>query len=97
MSGAAPPDIPWTTELLMTAARVEYIDERYYDYLIHSESVSHTPPDDKIRVRTVHNYMKILEMLNDINQRHADVAKQILPVTGRFPKKGWGSCIPSVR
>lgn len=83
-------DIPWTTELLMTAARVEYIDERYYDYLIHSESVSHTPADDKIRARTVHNYMKILEMLNDINQRHADVAKQIPACHWQISKEGLG-------
>lgn len=83
-------DIPWTTELLMTAGRVEYIDERYYDYLIHPASVFHTPADDKIRVRTIHNYMKILEILNDINQRHADVAKQIPACYWQISKEGLG-------
>ena len=35
-------DIPWTTEVLLTARRVQYTDETFYDYLIHSASVSHT-------------------------------------------------------
>ncbi|MEG0279861.1 MAG: glycosyltransferase [Morganella sp. (in: enterobacteria)] len=83
-------DIPWTTELLLTAERVEYIDERYYDYLIHSESVSHTPQDDKIRVRTIHNYMKILEMLNAINHRYADVVKQVPACHWQISKEGLG-------
>ncbi|TFT47543.1 glycosyltransferase, partial [Proteus mirabilis] len=47
-------DIPWTTEVLLTAKRVKYIDERYYDYFIHSGSVSHTTPDDRIHVRTIY-------------------------------------------
>lgn len=83
-------DIPWTTELLLTAERVEYIDERYYDYLIHSESVSHTPQNDRIRVRTIHNYMKILEMLDVVNQRHADIVKQVPACHWQISKEGLG-------
>ena len=57
-------DIPWTTEVLLTARRVQYIDEVYYDYLIHSASVSHTPGTDDTRMRSSRHYMKILEMLS---------------------------------
>lgn len=83
-------DIPWTTEVLLTAERVQYIDERYYDYLIHANSVSHTTPDDSIRVRTIHNYMKILEMLDAINQRHAFIVRNINACYWQISKEGLG-------
>ena len=83
-------DIPWTTEVLLTAKRVKYIDERYYDYFIHSGSVSHTTPDDRIHVRTIYNYMKILEMLDAINQRHAEIAKTINACYWQIAKEGLG-------
>jgi hypothetical protein len=34
-------DIPWTTEVLLTAKRVQYTDETFYDYLIHSIGITH--------------------------------------------------------
>ncbi|WP_193015621.1 glycosyltransferase [Proteus sp. FME41] len=83
-------DIPWTTEVLLTAKRVKYIDERYYDYFIHSESVSHATPNDTVHVRTIHNYMKILEMLDAINQKHKDVAKNINACYWQIAKEGLG-------
>lgn len=83
-------DIPWTTEVLLTASRVEYIDERYYDYFIHSGSVSHTPADDRIHVRTIHNYMKILEMLDVINQKHKNTVKNINACYWQIAKEGLG-------
>ncbi|MBG6038546.1 glycosyltransferase [Proteus cibarius] len=83
-------DIPWTTEALLTAKRVKYIDERYYDYFIHSGSVSHTTPDDAIHVRTIHNYVKILEMLDAINQKHKDVTKNINACYWQIAKEGLG-------
>ena len=39
-------DIPWTTEALLAAERVQYTSEQFYDYYIHSESVSHKPDND---------------------------------------------------
>ncbi|WP_100158884.1 glycosyltransferase [Proteus columbae] len=83
-------DIPWTTEALLTAKRVKYIDERYYDYFIHSGSVSHTTPNDAIHVRTIHNYMKILEMLDAINQKHKKVAQNINACYWQIAKEGLG-------
>lgn len=83
-------DIPWTTEVLLTAQRVKYIDERYYDYLIHSASVSHATPNDSIHVRTIHNYMKILEMLDAINQKHKKVAQNINACYWQIAKEGLG-------
>lgn len=83
-------DIPWTTEVLLTAKRVQYIDECYYDYFIHSGSVSHVTPDDRIHVRTIHNYMKILEMLDSINQKHKKVAKNINACHWQIAKEGLG-------
>lgn len=83
-------DIPWTTEVLLTARRVKYIDERYYDYLIHSGSVSHATPNDSIHVRTIHNYMKILEMLDAINQKHKEVTQNINACYWQIAKEGLG-------
>ncbi len=81
-------DIPWTTEVLLTAKRVKYIDERFYDYFIHSESVSHATPNDAIHVRTIHNYMKIVEMLDAINQKHKEITKNINACYWQIAKEG---------
>lgn len=65
-------DIPWTTEALLAAERVQYTSEQFYDYYIHSESVSHKPDNDDTLMRSARHYMKILEMLEAINQRYPD-------------------------
>ncbi len=62
-------DIPWTTEVLLAAERVQYTSERFYNYYIHSASVSHTPDNDDTLIRSARHYMKILKMLDAINQR----------------------------
>jgi heptose III glucuronosyltransferase len=83
-------DIPWTTEVLLTAKRVQYIDETYYDYLIHSASVSHTPGTDDTRIRNSQHYMKILEMLNDINHRYPHQVARVPACQWQIAKEGLG-------
>lgn len=83
-------DIPWTTEILLTAKRVQYIDETYYDYLIHSASVSHTPGTDDTRMRSARHYMKILEMLYAINQRYPEQVKRVPACQWQIAKEGLG-------
>lgn len=83
-------DIPWTTELLLTAKRVQYVDEALYDYLIHSASVSHTPGTDDTRMRSSRHYMKILEMLNDINRRYPEQVKRVPSCHWQIAKEGLG-------
>jgi glycosyltransferase involved in cell wall biosynthesis len=83
-------DIPWTTEVLLTAKRVQYIDETYYDYLIHSASVSHTPGTDDTRIRNAQHYMKILEMLNDINIRYPQQVAKVPACQWQIAKEGLG-------
>lgn len=83
-------DIPWTTEVLLTAKRVQYIDETYYDYLIHSASVSHTPGTDDTRMRSARHYMKILEMLHAINQRYPRQVKRVPACHWQIAKEGLG-------
>lgn len=83
-------DIPWTTEVLLTAKRVQYIDETYYDYLIHSASVSHTPGTDDTRIRNSQHYMKILEMLNDINHRYPQQVARVPACQWQIAKEGLG-------
>ncbi|QKN79949.1 glycosyltransferase [Scandinavium goeteborgense] len=83
-------DIPWTTEVLLTAKRVQYIDETYYDYLIHSASVSHTPGTDDTRIRNSKHYMKILEMLNEINQRYPQQVAKVPACQWQIAKEGLG-------
>lgn len=83
-------DIPWTTEVLLTAKRVQYIDETYYDYLIHSASVSHTPGTNDTRMRSARHYMKILEMLNTINLRYPEQVKRVPACQWQIAKEGLG-------
>lgn len=83
-------DIPWTTEVLLAAERVQYIDKPFYDYYIHSESVSHLPDTDETLVRSAHHYMKILEMLDAINQRYADKTRHIRACQWQIAKEGLG-------
>lgn len=83
-------DIPWTTAVLLTAKRVRYINKQYYNYFIHSKSVSHTPQDDYIRIRTINNYIKILEMLDFINKRYITITKDIPACRWQISKEGLG-------
>jgi glycosyltransferase involved in cell wall biosynthesis len=83
-------DIPWTTEVLLTAERVQYTDEVFYDYLIHSASVSHTPGTDDTRIRNAHHYMKILEMLDAINQRYPELVRKVPACQWQIAKEGLG-------
>jgi len=83
-------DIPWTTEALLAAERVQYTDKQFYDYYIHSESVSHLPDTDETLVRSAHHYMKILEMLDTINRRYADKVRHIRACRWQIAKEGLG-------
>jgi glycosyltransferase involved in cell wall biosynthesis len=83
-------DIPWTTEVLLAAERVQYTEQEFYDYYIHSESVSHKPDTDDTLIRSAHHYMKILEMLDAINQRYADKARYIKACRWQIAKEGLG-------
>ncbi|HEY4467111.1 MAG TPA: glycosyltransferase [Klebsiella sp.] len=83
-------DIPWTTEVLLAAERVQYTSEQFYEYYIHSESVSHKPDNDDTLIRSAHHYMKILEMLDDINRRYADKTRDIKACRWQIAKEGLG-------
>ncbi len=83
-------DIPWTTEVLLTARRVQFTDETFYDYLIHSASVSHTPGTDETRMRNARHYMKILEMLDAINQRYPEQVRKVPACQWQIAKEGLG-------
>ncbi|CAD5351329.1 Glycosyltransferase [Enterobacter cancerogenus] len=83
-------DIPWTTEVLLAAERVQYTEKTFYDYYIHSESVSHKPDTDDTLIRSAHHYMKILEMLDAINRRYADKTRDIKACRWQIAKEGLG-------
>ncbi|WP_200551196.1 glycosyltransferase [Kosakonia sp. LAM2021] len=83
-------DIPWTTEVLLTAKRVQYVDETFYDYLIHSASVSHIPGTNDTRMRSARHYMKILEMLDAINRRYPEQVKRVPACQWQIAKEGLG-------
>lgn len=83
-------DIPWTTEVLLAAERVQYTSEQFYDYYIHSESVSHKPDNDDTLMRSARHYMKILEMLDAINQRYPDKVRNISACRWQIAKEGLG-------
>lgn len=83
-------DIPWTTEVLLAAERVQYTSEQFYDYYIHSGSVSHKPDTDETLIRSARHYMKILEMLDAINQRYPDKVRNISACYWQISKEGLG-------
>lgn len=83
-------DIPWTTEALLAAERVQYTSALFYDYYIHSQSVSHQPDTDDTLLRSAHHYMKILEMLAAINERYADKTRHIKACRWQIAKEGLG-------
>jgi len=83
-------DIPWTTEVLLAAQRVQYTDKQFYDYYIHSASVSHKPDTDDTLIRSAHHYMKILEMLDAINERYRDKTRHIAACRWQIAKEGLG-------
>ncbi|MGA5657760.1 glycosyltransferase [Rahnella contaminans] len=83
-------DIPWTTEILLAAERVQYTSDIFYDYLIHSNSVSHRTDGDVTEVRSAHHYMKILRMLDDINHRYQEKVAKIPACKWQIAKEGLG-------
>ncbi|MEL4016517.1 glycosyltransferase [Dryocola clanedunensis] len=83
-------DIPWTTELLLAARRVQYTSEKFYDYYIHSASVSHKPDTDDTLIRSARHYIRILEMLEEINQRYPEQVKNIPACQWQIAKEGLG-------
>lgn len=87
-------DIPWTTELLLVAKRVQFINEQYYDYLIHNQSVSHSLQGDERSIRKINTYLKIIDMLLDIYKRYRNRLNRRQRVYGRSVKKGLGLLKP---
>ncbi|MTC73120.1 glycosyltransferase [Providencia sp. wls1919] len=83
-------DIPWTTEMLLVAKRVQFINEQYYEYLIHNQSVSHSLTGDERSVRKINTYLKILDMLMDIYKRHPEEVKQAPACLWQIGKEGLG-------
>jgi hypothetical protein len=75
---------------------VQYTSEQFYDYYIHSESVSHKPDNDDTLMRSARHYMKILEMLDAINQRYPDKVRDISACRWQIAKEGLGLFIPSI-
>jgi hypothetical protein len=76
--------------VLLAAERVQYTSEQFYDYYIHSQSVSHKPDNDDTLMRSARHYMKILEMLDAINQRYPDKVRDISACRWQIAKEGLG-------
>ena len=83
-------DIPWTTELLLVSKRVQFINEQYYSYLIHNQSVSHSLSGDDRSVRKIQTYMKIIDMLLAIYKRYPEQVKQAPACLWQVGKEGLG-------
>ncbi|WP_034943173.1 glycosyltransferase [Erwinia oleae] len=63
-------DIPWTTELMLNARRVRYTDEVMYRYYVHDQSISNQKRTGQRNVEYQRHYLKIAQMLDEINQRY---------------------------
>ncbi len=68
-------DIPWTTELMFNARRVRYTQEVLYRYYIHDRSISNQKRTGMKNVEYQRHYIRIAELLEDINRRYRGKVK----------------------
>lgn len=68
-------DIPWTTELMFNARRVRYTQEVLYRYYIHDQSISNRKRTGMMNVEYQRHYIRIAELLEDINRRYRGKVK----------------------
>jgi len=68
-------DIPWTTELMLNAQRVRYTDRMLYRYYLHDASISNRKRTGQRNVEYQRHYLKIAQMLEEINTRYRHVVK----------------------
>lgn len=65
-------DIPWTTEFMFNAKRVRYTDQMLYRYYLHNASISNRKRTGQRNVEYQRHYLKIAQMLEEINARYRD-------------------------
>ncbi|CAI0768609.1 Hyaluronan synthase [Serratia ficaria] len=65
-------DIPWTTEVMFNAQRVKYLSKPLYRQRVHDRSISNRRRTGNANVQYQRHYMKIVEMLTQLNHRYAD-------------------------
>ncbi|NIF21308.1 glycosyltransferase [Candidatus Pantoea multigeneris] len=63
-------DIPWTTEFMLLAPRVQYRHEILYQQTMHAQSISHRSRQGIENVEYQRHYMKIVAMLVQLNQQY---------------------------
>eukprot|EP00102_Acyrthosiphon_pisum_P026935 XP_016664145.1 PREDICTED: uncharacterized glycosyltransferase YibD-like [Acyrthosiphon pisum] len=68
-------DIPWTTEFMFNAKRVRYTDQMLYRYYLHDASISNRKRTGQRNVEYQRHYLKIAQMLEEINARYRDKVK----------------------
>ncbi|AHG22141.1 glycosyl transferase [Chania multitudinisentens RB-25] len=64
-------DIPWTTEVMFNAQRVKYLSKPLYRQRIHDQSISNRRRIGLANVEYQRHYMRIVEMLIELNQRYS--------------------------
>ncbi|CAI0765836.1 Hyaluronan synthase [Serratia entomophila] len=65
-------DIPWTTEVMYNAQRVKYLSKPLYRQRVHDQSISNRRRTGKANVQYQRHYMKIVDMLQQLNRRYAN-------------------------
>ena len=68
-------DIPWTTEFMLNARRVRYNDTPLYRYHVHDQSISNRKRTGQRNVEYQRHYLRIAQMLEEINQRYRGKVK----------------------
>ncbi len=63
-------DIPWTTEFMFNVKRVRYTDQMLYRYFMHDASISNRKRTGQRNVEYQRHYLKIAQMLEEINTRY---------------------------
>jgi len=65
-------DIPWTTEIMLKAERVQYISQPLYRQRVHDASISNRKRTGQNNVNYQRHYMKIVGMLQELTTRYAN-------------------------
>lgn len=89
-SGLCYQDILWIIEVLLVVECVQYISQQFYDYYIYFELVLYKLDNDDMLMCLVCYYMKILEMLEVINQCYLDKVCYIVVCCWQIVKEGLG-------
>ncbi|WP_411705956.1 glycosyltransferase [Edaphovirga cremea] len=85
-------DIPWTTEVMLNAERVQYLSTPLYRQRIHQRSISNRVRVGQANVEYQRHYMKIVKMLTALNDQYSEKIKGFPMFHWQITREALGIC-----